>query len=67
MLTDAKLCYRILKTFEEKIFAMLTNMGPFTNYVMHFSLLFDHLPTFGYVFAILLMIYLIKFAMVIFC
>ena len=42
--------------------------GPFTNYVMHFSPLFDHPPTYGYVFAmILLNIYLMKFAMVIFC
>ena len=40
--------------------------GPFTNYVMHFSLIFDHPPTYGYVFAmILLNIYLIEFAMVI--
>ena len=43
-------------------------MGTFTNYVMHFSLLFDHPPTYGYGFAmILLNIYLTKFAMVIFC
>ena len=35
--------------------------GSFTNYVMHFSLFFDHLPTYGYVLAsILLIIYLIK-------
>ena len=42
--------------------------GSFTNYVMHFPSLFDHPPTYGYVFLmILLNIYLIKFAMVIFC
>ena len=29
--------------------------GSFTNYVMHFSLLFDHPPTYGYVFAIILL------------
>ena len=41
--------------------------GSFTNYVMHSSLHFDHPPTYGYVFAIILPnIYLTKFAMVIF-
>ena len=42
--------------------------GSFTNYVMHFLLFFDHLPTYGYVFAsISLISTLIKFVMVIFC
>ena len=41
------------------------DLGPFTNYVMHFSLLFDNLPTYSYVFAAILPnIYLIKFAIV---
>ena len=29
-----------------------TVMGPFTNYVKHFSLFFDHLPTYSNVFVI---------------
>ena len=42
--------------------------GPFKNYVMHFSLLFDHPPIYGYGFAMILSnIYLIKFVMIIFC
>ena len=40
---------------------MYFHLGSFTNYVIHFSLFFDHLPTYGYVLAsILLIIYLIK-------
>ena len=32
-----------------------TTKGSFTYYVMHFSLLFDHPPTYGYVFAMILL------------
>ena len=50
------------------VVAQVFAQGPFTNYVMHFLILFDHPPTYAYVFeAILLHIYLLEFAMVIFC
>ena len=61
----------VVKTFfffSWKLDKANSRLGPFTNYVLYFSLLFDHPPTYGYVFAmILLNIYLIKFVMVIFC
>ena len=34
--------------------------GSFTNYVMHFSLFFDHLPTYSYVLASILMLHTVS-------
>ena len=45
------------------LFTVKICKGPFTNYVMHFPLCHNHLPTYGYVFGTIL----IKFEIVIFC